>query len=396
MVHLADLSDRGAAGQRISSRSSSVRTPAGGSVRISATSAFRRHRGPDLVEEVGDRLGLAHPAQPGVAGRVAAARLGLALQQADHPGPDPVAGRAIGEVLGAHVVDQPAEHFGADPPPVRGVRHRHRFDGPADVRVEGGGEHGGHPGVVLDRRGGRGLPGADRHGGDQVVDRGLRDLDLAQGRQHRRDVGQERPVRADHQHAGPAQPLAVQVEQVGGAVQADGGLAGAGRALHADRDVQVGPDQLVLLRLDGGDDVAHGPDAGPLDLGGQDPARGAELLTAVEVLVFEAGQQPGGEPEPAADRDALRLARAGPVERPGHRRPPVEHHRLAVVVGDVPAPDVVAVPGVVLRPPARSRSRAARRTAACPGRRPTRRRGGRAYARASQRRRSHRRRCRRC
>ena len=131
------------------------------------------------------------------------------------------------------------------------------------------------------------------------------DLDLAERRQHRGDVGQERPVRPDDQHAGPAQPLAVQVEQVRGPVQADRGLAGAGRALHADRVVQVGADQLVLLGLDGGDDVAHRPDAGPLDLGGQDPARGAELLAAVEVLVLEAGQL------------ALRRSRTGA----GSRRP---------------------------------------------------------------------------
>ena len=49
----------------------------------------------------------------------------------------------------------------------------------------------------------------------------------------------------DHQDAGLLEPLPVGVEQVGGAVQPDRGLAGAGRALHADRGVQTGPDQVV-------------------------------------------------------------------------------------------------------------------------------------------------------
>ena len=69
--------------------------------------------------------------------------------------------------------------------------------------------------------------------------------------------------------------------------------------------VQIGPDQLVLLGLDGGDDVAHRPDAGAFDLRGQDPAGGAELLAPVQVFVLEAGQLALDEAEPASDRHAL-------------------------------------------------------------------------------------------
>ncbi|CAM5630987.1 hypothetical protein SFUMM280S_02725 [Streptomyces fumanus] len=57
--------------------------------------------------------------------------------------------------------------------------------------------------------------------GDQVVDGGLPHGQLAQGRQDL-DVVQEGPVRADHQRAGPGQPLAVRVQQVGDPVQAHG------------------------------------------------------------------------------------------------------------------------------------------------------------------------------
>jgi hypothetical protein len=137
----------------------------------------------------------------------------------------------------------------------------------------------------------------------------------------------------------------VQVEQVCRAVQADRGLAGPGCALHADRAFQVGPHQLVLVRLDGGDDVAHRSDPRALDLVDQDPAGGAEFLAPVQVLVLEAGQHPARVPEPPPHRDPLRVGGAGPVEGAGDRRPPVDHHRLAGSVGDVPPPDVVDLPG---------------------------------------------------
>src|SRR5205823_8934546 len=124
-------------------------------------------------------------------------------------------------------------------------------------------------------------------------------------------------------------------------VQPDRRLPGTRGALYADRVLQRRPYQLVLLGLDGGHDVAHRPDPGPLDLLGQDPGGGTQLLAPVQVLVLEAGQRPGGEAEPAAYRHPLRVAYRGPVERPGQRRPPVQHHRLAGLVHHVPPTDVV-------------------------------------------------------
>jgi hypothetical protein len=213
------------------------------------------------------------------------------------------------------------------------------------IGPEGFPEHFRHAYVMFDRRRRRRVDRLDRHPADEPVHCRLLHLDLAERRQDRTDVGQEGRVGADDQHAGPPEPFAMQVEKVGGAVQADRGLSGAGRALHADRVVQLGPDELVLLGLDGRHDVAHRPDARPLDLGGQDAALGAQLLAAVEVLVLEAGQLAPYEAEAPAGRDALRVAHAGPVEGAGERGPPVEHHRLAQVVGDVPPADVIG--GVV-------------------------------------------------
>lgn len=213
--------------------------------------------------------------------------------------------------------------------------------------VERAAQHLRHAHVVLERGRVRVVDRPHGHPGDQVLHRGLCDLDLAERGQHGRDVRQEGPVRPDDQHAGPAQPFPVLVEQVRGAVQPDGRLSGAWCALDADRVREVGADEFVLFRLDGGHDVAHRPDARPFDLGGQDPARRAQFLAPVEVLVLEAGQDARAEPEPAPDRHPLRVAGAGPVEGPRDGRPPVQHHRLARLVGDVPPPDVVAPAGMV-------------------------------------------------
>ena len=57
------------------------------------------------------------------------------------------------------------------------------------------------------------------------------------------------------------------VEQVCGAMKADGCLARTGSALHREQFVEGGPDDLVLFRLDGGDDVEHLARAGTLELG---------------------------------------------------------------------------------------------------------------------------------
>ncbi|CAM5416092.1 hypothetical protein BSAF29S_02732 [Bacillus safensis subsp. safensis] len=64
-------------------------------------------------------------------------------------------------------------------------------------------------------------------------------------------------------------PAPVLVEQVGRPVQGDGGLAGAGTALHVGHGGGGGADDQVLLGLDGGHDVPHGVGAGPAERGHQ-------------------------------------------------------------------------------------------------------------------------------
>ena len=73
----------------------------------------------------------------------------------------------------------------------------------------------------------------------------------------------------DHQDPAVGEPAPVGVEQVRGAVQRDLGLAGAGPA-GDERDAAGGrADGLVLLPLDGGDDVAHERTPGPAQRGEQ-------------------------------------------------------------------------------------------------------------------------------
>ena len=90
----------------------------------------------------------------------------------------------------------------------------------------------------------------------------------------------------------------VLVEQEGGPVQADRGLAGARAALHDEAGVERRPDHDVLLAGDGGDDVAHLAGALALELGEQrvgDAAvvGGVDAVGVVEHLVEQVVERGG-------------------------------------------------------------------------------------------------------
>ena len=196
---------------------------------------------------------------------------------------------------------------------------------------------------------GRSLP-RTADGVDEVGEHRELDAGLAERRQHLLDVGEEQPVGPDDQHALVLEREPVRVEEVGGPVQRHDGLAGAGAALHDEHAGQRGPDDLVLLALDGGDDVAQPAGAGGLErrdqravaadaVVGARPAEPEGPLAEELVLDVQQGAAPGGEV--AAAGQAHRLPPGGPVEGLGHRRPPVDDHRLLVLVGHRDAPDVV-------------------------------------------------------
>ena len=94
--------------------------------------------------------------------------------------------------------------------------------------------------------------------GDEVAQgAGLHAL-LAEAGQDVGDVGQVGLVRTDEQHAAPAVTEArVGVEEVGGAVQGDDGLARARTAVDDEGAAGPGADDGVLVGLDGAEHVAH-------------------------------------------------------------------------------------------------------------------------------------------
>jgi hypothetical protein len=121
----------------------------------------------------------------------------------------------------------------------------------------------GHPDVALQAcRGGAvgtvAVTGSQElHPGHQVGQHDLLDAGLAQRRQDPFDVPQEHPVGTDDEDALVLEWETMRVEQVGRPVQRDDRLAGAGATLHDEHAVLRGADDLVLLALDGGDDVTE-------------------------------------------------------------------------------------------------------------------------------------------
>ncbi len=129
-------------------------------------------------------------------------------------------------------------------------------------------DHDREPGVALEPRD---LVGLDRAGPDlrhEVAERHLHHRLFAERGQHLRDVPEVGAAGADDQHFGPRE-VAVVEEEERRPVQPDRGLARPRASLHREHAGERGPDHLVLLHLDGGDDVEHLAGAGPLQLGEQ-------------------------------------------------------------------------------------------------------------------------------
>ena len=108
-------------------------------------------------------------------------------------------------------------------------------------------------------------------------------------------------------------------------MQGDGGLARA-RTTGDHEAPGNGADRLVLLGLDGGDDVVHPPGApARAPRAAHLPHHGEALglrRGVVEHLVVEPDQAPAAGLEVAAAGDAHRLHCSRAVERLGDRRPP--------------------------------------------------------------------------
>ena len=172
---------------------------------------------------------------------------------------------------------------------------------------------------------------------EELPDRAEHDAGLPQRRQHLPDVAQERRVGPHHEDAAAGQPVAVGVEQVGGAVQRDGGLAGARPALHHQHARRLRPDDLVLLGLDRGDDVGHPAGAARAHRGEQrglagEPAAPGDAGRAggveVEHLVVDGGDLATAGAQVPSPADALGRRGGRRVEGPGGGRAPVHQQRV--------------------------------------------------------------------
>ena len=204
---------------------------------------------------------------------------------------------------------------------------------------------------------------ANRHVGHEVGEHDLLDTGLAERRKHPLDVAQEHPVRPDDEHALVLQREAVGVQQIGGTVQGDDRLAGARSALDDEHAGLRRTDDLVLLRLDRGDDVAERSGTAAFEGGEQrrvpaqpgprrvipvEPLVVADAeMSVAEQLVLDAEDRTTLDGEVTTTHQAHRLAARRPVERLGHRRPPVDDDGLGVLVGDRQATDVKALRGAV-------------------------------------------------
>jgi hypothetical protein len=114
----------------------------------------------------------------------------------------------------------------------------------------------------------------------------------------------------------------------------------------------LGPDDLVLLTLDRGDDVAEPARPGGLECGQQGAMTGDGRTVVVgsepeagdgvaEQLVLDVEQHPTTGREMAAAHETHGLAAGRPVERLGHRSPPVDDDRVLDLVAHRDPPDVI-------------------------------------------------------
>ena len=137
------------------------------------------------------------------------------------------------------------------------------------------------------------------------------------------------------------------VEQVGGPVECHHGLTCARPTLDGVHAGHGGTDDVVLLGLDGADDVAESPGPGCLK-GGDEGAlplqAGAvavsEPLEVSEQLVLEAQHGASSAHDVTTALQAHGYRTGGPVEGLGHWGPPVHHDRFLLLVPDADPADV--------------------------------------------------------
>ena len=126
----------------------------------------------------------------------------------------------------------------------------------------------------------------------------------------------------------------MRVQQVGDAVQCDRSLAGAWAALDDQEAFVGGADDAVLLRLDGGDDVAHAAVA-RLAQGMHESALALQFQAlgtrGVEEFVLQGSHAPVSGRNVAPTHDAVWFGRRRLIERARGWGAPVHEQGSAVL-----------------------------------------------------------------
>ncbi len=178
---------------------------------------------------------------------------------------------------------------------------------------------------------------------DEVAESAQRDGLLTEARQHAFDVRGVGGRRPDDEDAAVLEAASLGVQQVRGPVEGDHRLARA-RATGDLGDTPRGrADRLVLVALDGRDDVAHLAAAAAGE-GGDECAVAHDDDVVGRLghheVVLDADDGGAFAPQDPAPHDAHRVDRGRPVERGGRGRAPVDDEGLVLVVADAEPADV--------------------------------------------------------
>ena len=216
-------------------------------------------------------------------------------------------------------------------------------------------EHRAHPRVAFQSPDAERLLDPDLGLWRDVSDRGLDHRLLPEGRQDLRDVAQERSAWPEDENPVPTE-WGMVVEEERSPVEPDRRLAGTRATLHGQQLVEWRADDLVLLSLDGGDDVEHLAGAGPLELGQQrvtpaEPRAAGVGVTASEHVVGDGHDRASVHHDLTSPRETERFLGAGPVEGHGDGCTPVDHDRIGAFVLDMTATDVPGGPVLLVDAP---------------------------------------------
>ena len=136
-------------------------------------------------------------------------------------------------------------------------------------------------------------------------------------------------------------------------MQRDDGLPGAWSALDDENAVQAVADDAVLVRLDGGDDVAHPAGPGLAERRQQRGLAGQVGLVdgvQVEHVVVQADDPPARGPQVPAAGDAVPLHWGSPVERLRRLGAPVGEQQIALGAAQREPADIQAIAVIEVQP----------------------------------------------